>query len=488
MPGLTDAGFELKRLSDIKTEIEEKLRAELGSSLNLLPESVFGQIISVFADREASVWEVAEDVYNSAYPDTASGVSLDNVVALTGITRQPAIASVQENLRLFGTAATLVPSGTVISVEGSPESRFQTDADVTLVAGQDEVQDIDFSAVPTAGAWVINFRGSNTGSLAYNANAAAVQAALNALPFGTGITVVGNYTSGFTVTFAGDAGKQEQPLLTVPTNTLVSGGPAVTVTILETTPGINQGVVNCTAEETGPVIAPAGTLNVIETPVSGLTRVINVEDATVGRNVETDLELRQRRAQTLQVAGKATPDAIRAALLEIDGVTDAFVFENDAMVYVNSRPPKSYECVVNGGDNTEILQKIWDSKPAGIEPFGSYSGLAFDSQGQSHTVSFSRPTQINIYLEVDLTTNSDFPVNGLALAEQALLDQGNAFGIGKDVIVYPKLVSALNDIPGIEDVVIRIGTAPGPTLDDNILIDISQIASFDTSRITVIEL
>ena len=150
------------------------------------------------------------------------------------------------------------------------------------------------------------------------------------------------------------------------------------------------------------------------------------------------------------------------------GVTDVIVFENEAEVEIDGRPAKSYECVVNGGDDQDILDVIWDTKPAGIRTAGTESGTVIDSQGQSHTMFFSRPTQVPIYLEVDLTVDTDFPVNGLAAAEQELVDQGNAFGIGKDVVVYPKLISALNSIPGIVDVVIRIGTAPSPTLDDNI--------------------
>jgi uncharacterized phage protein gp47/JayE len=485
--GLTDAGFELKRLADIKAEIESKLRAELGSAINLLPESVFGQLVSIFSERESLVWELAEDVYNSAYPDTASGASLDNVVALTGITRQGATKSKVLGVRLFGTAGTLVPATTGLSVDGNPTAKFETDAAVTLVAGTDEVQNIAFDAVPTAGTWRLNWRGVDTSSLAFNANAAAIQAALQALPFGSGITVSGTYGGGFVVTFAGASGKQEQPLIVVDSNTLVNGVTPVVITITETTPGVNQGVVDVTAIDTGPTQANAGTLTVIDTPVSGLNSVINLVDAVPGRNVETDAELRLRRARTLQVAGKATVDAIRSALLDLEGVTDVIVFENDTEIDdPDGRPPKSFEAIVNGGEDQEIFDKIWDTKPAGIRTVGSEVGTITDSQGQTHQVKFSRPTDVNIWLEVDLSVNSEFPVNGLAASEQALVDMGNSFGIGKDVIVYPKLICALNDIPGIEDVAIRIGTSASPTLDDNIQIDPNEISKFDTVRTTVV--
>jgi hypothetical protein len=40
-------------------------------------------------------------------------------------------------------------------------------------------------------------------------------------------------------------------------------------------------------------------------------------------------------------------------------------------------------------------------------------------------------------------------------------------------------------VPGITDVVIKVGTAPAPTLDNNIVITATQLALFDSSRITI---
>jgi len=484
--GLSESGLEIKRLADVREEIEDELRSQLGSAINLLPESVFGNLVGIFSEREALIWELIDDVYNSAYPDTAVGVSLDNVVALTGIRRLPATKSRQLSLRLFGNAGTNVPADTEVSVQGNPTAKFLTDNATLLVAGVDEEQQIAFDAVPDAGTWRLNWRGQDTTNLAFDATAAQVQTALTSLNFGDGIEVAGDYTAGFTVSFEGDAGKQEQPLIGVDFNTLTASAVPVVITISEIVAGVNQGVVDCTALEFGPTLAPAGTLTEIDTPVSGLNRVINMTDAIVGRNVETHEELRIRRARTLQVAGKATPDAIRSAMLAIEGVQDAIVFENDTLlVDSNGRPPKSYEVVVNGGDTQQIADTIWDTKPAGIATFGSQSETVLDSQGQTQTVNFSRPTEVEIYVEIDLTVDTSFPVNGIAAAQQAIVTRGNAFGIGANVIVSPKLICALDPIPGILSVVIRIGTSPSPTLSNNILIAANEIPVFDTSRVAV---
>lgn len=483
--GLSSAGFQKARIEDIKAAIEAELKVRFGPYINLLPQSVFSQVVGLYAERESLIWEAMEDVFNSQYPDTAEGASLDNVAALSGINRLAATKSVVKGQLLFGTAGTVIPAGTILSVSGNAAARFLTLLEVTLVAGTDEVQTLTFSATPTAGTWKLKYLTDETASIAYNANAAAIQAALNALPLLSGVTVSGTYPT-FTITFAGADGKQAHPLLEVTSSTLVDGVTTVTNTIVETTAGVPQGQVDCEAESTGPVTAVTQTLSVIETPIAGLNSTRNPEDAILGRNTETDLELRSRRSRTLQVAGAGTVEAIRSRLLNLAGVTDVIVFENDSLVTdERGLPAKSFETVIKGGDAQEIVDLLWSIKPAGIQTYGNLNGTIVDSQGVSRVIYYSRPTLVPIYLEVDLTVNSDFPVTGAAAAETALVEQGNLFGIGNDVIVIPKLIYALNGINGIEDVVIRIGTAPSPTLDNNIQIASNEIASFDSTRTTV---
>lgn len=486
--GLLTTGFVRKRLADIKSEIEASLREKFGQGINLQAESVFGQLVGIASERESLIWEQMEAVYNSQYPDTASGTSLDKVVALNGIERLAAAPShVDTNKQLFfGTPGTVITAGSIVSVDGNPSAKFEVDFDVTLVAGVDEIQDLDFSLVPTAGTFKLQHELNETSAIAFNATALDVQNALNALSSLSGVTVTGNFTSGFTITFAGADGKQDQPLLVVTNNTLVSGITAVTTTMVTTTAGVPQGTGSMTAIDDGPTSAIKGTLTVIETPIAGWSSTKNIEDADIGRLEETDAELRLRRQERLVIANGGTVEAIRARLLEIEEVTDVLIFENTTMITdLDGRPPKSYEAVVNGGEDQEITDMIWLTKPAGIATFGNQTGTTTDSQGFTQTVYWSRPTPIPIYLEVDVYVNSDFPSGGAALVKNALLEFGASLGMGDDVIVIPQLVCSLESIPGIEDVVVRIGTAPAPTLDNNIPIAVDEIASFSEVNTTV---
>jgi hypothetical protein len=107
-----------------------------------------------------------------------------------------------------------------------------------------EVQDIDFDTVPDAGTWTITFGGQTTSSLAFNADATAVEAALEALSNIDDVTVTGNYTAGFTVTFVAPAGPVSA--MTV-SDTLTTTSNPVAVSIAETTPGVSGADVSANA-------------------------------------------------------------------------------------------------------------------------------------------------------------------------------------------------------------------------------------------------
>jgi uncharacterized phage protein gp47/JayE len=207
----------------------------------------------------------------------------------------------------------------------------------------------------------------------------------------------------------------------------------------------------------------------------------------LGRLTETDAAARLRREQLLRAQGNSTVEAVRADVLQVSGVTEAYVFENPTNTTdADGIPPKAIEVLVRGGAAADIRKAIWESKPAGIETAGSVSGTHIDTQGFSHTVKYSTPTQVNVYITVDVTSNAQFPADGAAQIKQALADWGDTNQlIGTDV-VHSKLYGPVFEVSGIEDVTaIKIGTAPGPTGTANVVITNRQIADIDTSRIVV---
>lgn len=491
--GLTSAGFFIKRLADIKLEIETDLRTVFGNGLNLLPTELVGQFVGIMSEREALLWEGLLAVYNQFYPETAQDVSLDNVVSITGIKRLEAtkgsgLDSTSNACVAFGTIGTIIPAGSIVSVDGNPDARYVTKAEVTIAAGTNEIQTIQFSAVPDAGDWTIVFDGDESASIAFGDVAGDVEAAIEGLSNLSDVTVTGDYTAGFTVTFVNADGSIDQPLFQIGENTLTNTGLQVAVNFAVTTEGILPNVlVDVEAETAGAVPVYANTLTVIETPISGWTSFNNPADLTIGKDIETDAELRLRRLKTLSTAGAGTVDAIRSRILEIDEVEDARVFENDTDVTdAFGRPPHSFEAVVLEGAEQEIIDTIWSVKGAGIASYGAISGTALDSMGFAHTVNFSRPDEIPIYMVVNVDTDPLLVPLDLAagIAEALATYATDNFGIGDDVITV-KLFCPIADIDGILDIEVLIGTAPAPGTDANIAIADDEVPTFDTANITV---
>ena len=229
----------------------------------------------------------------------------------------------------------------------------------------------------------------------------------------------------------------------------------------------------------------ANTITEIVDPGSGIESVNNANPTSGGRDAETDEEFRYRIKSTIQSLGKATLDAILAKVRNVEGVKSVKIEENDTMDDYTSEgglPPKSFRVFVWGGDDSAVAQAIFDAKPAGIQPYGSVSATAYDIDGNPHTVYFERPTEVAIYIDVQVTTD------GSAVTEQEVKDAIKAYfdtlELGGDVI-YNKIVAAVMDIQGVVDVDVKIDTASPPAGISNIAIADDEIAVTDDAKITV---
>jgi uncharacterized phage protein gp47/JayE len=437
--GITTEGFVGKPLEVAKSELEAAFRAAFGAGINLAPQSVFGQLVGIFAEREAELWELAEGVYLGFAPDSAAGAQLDNLAALTGAVRLAAAPS-SITATATGTPLTLLPAGRIVSVDGSG-ARFVTLADATIEA-------VDAWVGTTA--YSFGDRVTNGGKV-YQCVAGGTSAGSGG-PSGTGTTI-------------GDGG--------VTWKHLGTGTGAVDVA--------------CESEETGPVEANTNTLTVIETPVAGWSNVVNNASAALGRDVETDAAFRLRREVLLRSQGKGTLDALRADVLAVDGVTAVQIFENvtdadDA----DGLPPHSFEVVVLGGAAADIAQAIWDAKPAGIRAYGTTSGSATDADGVAQVVEFTRPTAKPIYIVVNLTKDAArWPADGGDQVAEALVAYGQTFAMGDDVI-SSALLARVFQVAGVVDVLnVKIGLVDPPITSTTVSIAARELATFDVSRVTV---
>ena len=354
MAGLTATGITIKSVDDILADIEAEQLANIDSQLNLGPDDVLGQLNGIMAASVAEVWELLEEIYHSAYADTASGQSLSYVAALTGAIRRVATKA-EVRVTLTGTSGMTVPAGTRGYPEGDPDSLFETIAPIVLTGG-----------------------------------AAAGQ-----------------------IMYAVTVGK----------STVAGNSETLTIT----------------------------------TPVSGLVSIITeTPDAlNPGLDAETDSELRLRREQSLALAGASTIEAIRAEMLTVAGVDSCTVFENtEGDTDANGLPPYSIEVLVSNinapsYDTEEVVQQIWNSKPAGTPTYGALSDDATDSQGNLRTVYYSEPTPVRLYVIVNLTPRTDGTYIGNANVEQAIVDWAEKnLQVGQSVYASD-LINVVADLEGV---------------------------------------
>lgn len=440
--GVTPEGWNGKSFEVLQSELENRLRANLGPGFSLIPQSVLGVIAGIIVDMLSEVWTVAEGVWLAFDESAAEGVAQDNLAAITGTERLLATAS-SAAVVLTGVNGTVVAAGKVVSVQGAG-TRF------SLATG---------AVLATASAWAP--------STVYAVGAR-----------------VANGGNSYQAVVAGTSAGSGGP--TGSTATQVDG----TVTWRWLGTGAALAEVRAEAAETGPVPALANTLTIIETPVSGWQGVTNPADAELGRAEETAEELRIRRRVELRALGRASVDAIRGRLLDpelVPGARSAIVFENPTdTTNVDGMPPHSIEALVEGGEDADIREVVFSSKAAGIATYGTTSGTVVDASGVSHTVRHSRPTLVTIWISGQVVVNPTAPSEdavALEAIEAAVLAYGASLQVGRDVR-YEKVKGAVTALSYVEDVSnFLIGTS-SPSGTANIVIGTRQRASFDSARIT----
>lgn len=263
--------------------------------------------------------------------------------------------------------------------------------------------------------------------------------------------------------------------------TTVTGGPSNVDLVFE-------------AEETGEVVALSGTLEEIAEPVTGWNSVTNLSDAAVGSPIENDATFRLRREATIRFSGSANVQAIRADVIEVDGVLSAFVVENTSDVIVGGLAPHSVKVTIWDGpsptaDDDEVATAIFLSKAAGIDTNGPYWVSVEDSMGRFHAIYFDRAEEK--VLEIRMTAVTDDPPSNWQDADGPLITALTTFvaqdmDIGGDAI-YNKLLGVAMDFDWMEDMTtFEIRWAGGSWGTSNKTVADDEIATLDSSDVTFV--
>lgn len=199
----------------------------------------------------------------------------------------------------------------------------------------------------------------------------------------------------------------------------------------------------------------AASITQIVKPVAEIKSVQGLELVNLGTDDETDYELRKRFEQAREGAGACTEAAIRAALMRVPTVTSAGVIVNDTTETDNKgRPPFSFECFINGGENYhgEIAETIYNKKPIGIKTFGSISETVIDAGGYEHIINFSHTTKINVAVSIKIRVDSTYEGStGKVEIADNIVTYINNLGVGESVILS-SLYGKIHAVSGVDEV------------------------------------
>ncbi len=434
--GITNAGFVPKRLEDIKRELETQYQDHFGI-IRTDPESNFGQLIGVQAEGLSLLWEQVQNIYYGAYPSTAEGQALDNILQLNGLFRLPkSSSSVSVGVALkSGVTANLSENFRVRN--SNTDDLYQIDKPVTLSYENQKSMVFILDKVEKDKTYTLAFK---EGTAAFTATSTAIKDVFDALTAQLEVVIPSPKVEILTEARTIHIYSEKK-----------SDGSATPFSFLpEQSENVKAYVpLSFTALQKGPLSAAIGAINAVATPLGAVDSVYNFEAAFIGRSIETDDEARQRRLESFMIAGSSTVEAIRSRLLrDVEGITDAIVVEhkpdsNDGI------PEHAILCVVKGGHDNDIARIIFESKAAGIETYGKKSIKIQDSQQIDHNIRFSELETEEVHVRIqNLEKDEQFPSDGADQITKYLKRHSQSLAIG-EAVYYQKLIAVIYQVSGI---------------------------------------
>jgi hypothetical protein len=338
-----------KPLDGGRLEVEYTYLERPAGLTDFNPGSVVGTLARAIARELKLLYEQVDQAYRRAFIDEANGVALDNVVALLNVTRNPALKARGE-VTFFRKSATTrnvpIPAGT--RIEDASRRAF-----VTTKATQIEPVITETSRLGDDSVTVKN-------QIAAKKKAPDIEGIWRKLPNSdlvSGTAIVAANTPGMelsddkrTILFAKVAQPVRDALATA--GALLVRYKAVSVTVpVEALAAGPEGNVNSNAV----VIMP--------TPPSGVDGVVNEMPIIGGQSPESDEQLRDRAKHALERNGNATLNAIKFAVLDVDGVEGVEVVDNSID---SSIPLGEVRVRYSGGDDGKVLEVVEQTRAAGI--------------------------------------------------------------------------------------------------------------------------
>ncbi len=474
--GLTKDGLITKTFDVITAELQQELTANLGQ-LNFNDNTVIGNMVNIFAEREVFIWQLCQALYDALSPVYAEGISLDHNCALLGIKRLPATTSyvtaqvTAENFSVLP-ALTLTKMPNASTIFSNPEEVNINNESCTGIE----------LYITTANRTVYTITINNE-TVSYtkqiNDDIAAIALGLsNAINNATSLSLVSTVSdvSNDTINVISENYQKNFSCILSP-----NGGIAIST--------VTNNVLYF-ADKVGEIAIPSGALTEFISLANGIISINNYNAGFTGSEVETDIDLRIRRRTILSLNGRSTLPSIRSKLFTISGVLAVTVNENATGSTVDNIPPYSFECVVYGGTDELIAQAIWEYKPVGIASYGSSYFDITDSTNHVQRIYFSRPTQVYVFISIAITKNDAFNEDSVDFIKDDIVSAMVGLELGQ-TLYYQSLYSIIYKQEGVVEATIQLGKSYNPSDTSaslstaNVTAGTRELLIVEKSRITI---
>lgn len=449
MSELNAQGLSVDRFPDILESIEESEKININPNIYTRDDEVLGQINNIIAERISSLNDLAQAVYDSSNIDKAEGKNLDDLGALRSVSRLAASKSSTNRQQFVGSNGTTIPTNSVLTNPITGDL-FVTTASIAIDSTSCKSVKLNASQVLNSTLYQVTV---NTTDYSYTSDSGAT-----ALEIVTGLKaeIDADVTATWSATIDGN-------YLIIETDT-TSDIKVVVITYIQAVEVTVEGPIE--AVEEGEIVAPANSITQAVSTIVGLISTNNLETLSIGREEETDEDFRIRIKNQSSSTSTGTIPSIEAAILSnVSGVASVKVVENTtAVTDVDGRPPHSYETIVVGGDDEDIAQEIWRTKPAGIRLYGNTNVVIVDSNSNARSIDFTRPVVVNIAVKVDYSMYDEesFTVNLEQTIINAVVEYINALGVDEDVIPTRLMGPIYSSTTGVGDMLIEVQTIANP--------------------------
>jgi len=283
-------------------EVEYTYRDLPSGLTDFNPGSVAGTLLRAVAREVTLLYNQMNEAYRRAFIDEADGAALDNVVALLGVRRNPALKAAgrvtffrkkaaQQTVVIRPGTKVADQSGRVFVVTGEGGT-IPSEGVREVVRAGGQLRNL---AAELLGVWTVGSEENEANNLTKKDGTTQPKAVLDA--------------DDRTIKAAGVAPLPNADL------TVRYVPRSVTVAVEAVNPG-PEGNVN------------AGAIKIMPDPPAGAEGVTNDEPTSGGSAPETDGQLRERAKHALESAGNATLSAIKYSVLDVDGVHGAEVIDH----------------------------------------------------------------------------------------------------------------------------------------------------------------